>query len=98
MSNRGRHYPHQFGNYDELDLIPSHEAWLEFPLLEDSNFADGNEAGLVRVIYTRLEYDVVYHNSKKKKRGRQADGAMKKVADFVKARRVSRRADRRASV
>ena len=79
--------------------IPSHGPWQEFPLHESSNFEDGDEPGPVRVIYTTQEYDVVYHDpKKKKKRGRQTNGAMKKVADFSRARRVSRRVDRRASV
>lgn len=95
-SRRGTRYPHDFKNFDELDLsIPGHEPWQEFPVFKDSKFEDGNKPGPVRVVYTRLGYDVVYHNPKKIKRGTQIDGAMKKVADFVKARRVSRNAGRR---
>ncbi len=99
LSSRGTRYPHTFKNKDELDLsIPGSGPWQEFPLHKSLNFENGDKPGPARVIYTALGYDVVYHNPSKKKRGMQTNGAANKVDDFVKARRVSRRANRRGSV
>jgi hypothetical protein len=67
-SSGGSTYPHAFRNDERLPLTTS-GPWDEFPLIaKGSGFHDGDDAGLVRVIYPRnppengARYDVVYHH------------------------------------
>jgi hypothetical protein len=92
-SKRGTRYPHEFYNWEGLNLnVFGDGPWLEFPILSCSAFRHQASPGPVRVIYAQSDndqgrYDLIYHDPRKRKRVRRGDGTEIEVWEFTKAER-----------